>query len=247
MSHDRATPRLAGEFRLELSSERRHLYEVVDLVDSMQRRATTEFEAVLRELNAATVESVPGAQYACVTLVENKDVSSLASTHPYPSLLDEIQREVGEGPCLSAAWDQHTISIGDLSTDMRWPRYRDAAIHRTPVRSVASFRLFNDGTTMAALNLFAEPTYAFNEESLELGLVFAAHTTVAWNMMRRQEQFQSALASRDIIGQAKGILMERFDINAVAAFGLLRKLSQESNTKLVDIAAKLVNLEHPAH
>jgi AmiR/NasT family two-component response regulator len=59
--------------------------------------------------------------------------------------------------------------------------------------------------------------------------------------MRRHEQFRSALASRDLIGQAKGILMERFDLNAVTAFDLLRKLSQESNTKLVDVADRLVN------
>ena len=65
-------------------------------------------------------------------------------------------------------------------------------------------------------------------------------------MLRRQEQFRSVLASRDIIGQAKGILMGRFDINAVAAFDLLRKISQESNTKIVDVARRLVSLDHPS-
>ena len=108
------------------------------------------------------------------------------------------------------------------------------------MRSVVSFRLFGDPHDLAALNLLAEPPHAFDEESIELGLIFAAHTTVAWNMMRRHEQFRSALASRDLIGQATGILMKRFDLNAVAAFDLLRKLSQESNTKLVDVADRLV-------
>ncbi|MFW0150949.1 GAF and ANTAR domain-containing protein [Mycobacterium sp. smrl_JER01] len=219
------------------------------MVDSMQRRATADFESVLRELNTATIDSVPGAQYACVTVVNaaaDAAVESLAATHPYPSMLDKVQREVGEGPCLSAAWSQHTISIDNLSTDDRWPRYRDAAVALTPVRSILSLRLYNEGAKVAALNLFADAPHAFDDESIELGLICAAHTTVAWNMMRRQEQFRSALASRDLIGQAKGILMERFDINAVVAFDLLRRISQESNSKLVDVAAKLVNLDHPS-
>lgn len=242
--HNRAASSgLMGAHR-ELSDERRHLYDVVDLVDSMHRRAATDFETVLRELNAATVESVSGAQYACITVVDDT-VESLAATHPYPALLDEVQRDVGEGPCLSAAWDHHTIHIDNLNTEMRWPRYREAALAKTPVRSILSVRLYSEGRRSAALNLYAEAAHAFGEEAIELGLVFAAHTTVAWNMMRRQEQFRSALASRDIIGQAKGILMERFDINAMAAFDLLRKLSQESNTKLVDVAERLVDLDHP--
>jgi AmiR/NasT family two-component response regulator len=92
----------------------------------------------------------------------------------------------------------------------------------------------------ASLNRYAESPDAFDDESVELGLVFAAHTSVAWNSMRREQQFRSALASRDAIGQAKGILMERFNIDAIAAFELQRRVSQESNTRLTDIAERLV-------
>ncbi|MDY6998866.1 MAG: GAF and ANTAR domain-containing protein [Actinomycetota bacterium] len=207
----------------------------------MQRRGATEFESMLREINAATVKAVPGAQYSCLTVVESgQQVSSLAATHQYPILLDEIQAEVLDGPCLSAAWNHHTVSIEDLNTETRWPQYRAAAMRSTPIRSIVSFRLFGDGETLAALNLYAEAAHAFDEESIELGLIYAAHTAVAWNMMRRNQQFRSALASRDVIGQAKGILMERFAIDAFAAFDLLRRLSQESNTKLVDIAERVI-------
>lgn len=220
------------------------MYHVLELVDALQRRAATDFQAALHEINESTVASVPGAQYAGVTLVDaEKGVSTLAATHLIPECLDDVQREVDEGPCFSAAWEQHTIRINDLASDDRWPKYRAAALERTPVRSIVSFQLFDDGRNIAALNLYAEPARAFNDESIELGLIFAAHTTVAWNAMRRQEQFSSALASRDLIGQAKGMLMERFDIDAMAAFELLRKLSQESNTKLIEIAAKLVRHE----
>lgn len=119
--------------------ERRHLYEVAEMVDSMQRRGEDQFEAVMREITATTVESVPGAQYACVTTVEdNRTVSSLAATHQYPIMLDDVQRDVDEGPCLSAAWEHDMVAIEDLSTETRWPRLPGcrAAADADPVDSV---------------------------------------------------------------------------------------------------------------
>ena len=78
-----------------------------------------------------------------------------------------------------------------------------------------------------------------------MGLIFATHTALVWNMMRRDQQFRSALVSRDIIGQAKGRLMERFDIDAAEAFELLRQLSQESNTPIAHIAQRVVTGDRP--
>ena len=63
---------------------------------------------------------------------------------------------------------------------------------------------------------------------------------MAWNSARRDEQFQRALSSRDVIGQAKGMIMERYRVDAVQAFEVLRKLSQDSNVPLLQIAAELV-------
>jgi hypothetical protein len=113
------------------------------------------------------------------------------------------------------------------------------------VRSVLSLKLFSEGSSLTALNFYAEPPGVFDDESIELAVVYAAHTTVAWNIVRREDQFHSALASRDVIGQAKGILMERFDIDAVDAFELLRRLSQQSNTELTEIAQRVVTSAHP--
>lgn len=109
-------------------------------------------------------------------------------------------------------------------------RYRDTALERTPVRSVLCFRLFGEGRPLAALNFTARRPGAFTDDSIEMGLIFASHLTLAWNTINREQHFQSALASRDIIGQAKGMLMERFDIDAVAAFDLLARLSQQTNS-----------------
>lgn len=225
-----------------LPPERRQILEFLERIDDVQRNAGGEFESVLRDVNVATVAAVPGAHAAGLSLVdEDRRVTTLGATEGYATLLDEIQNEYGEGPCLSAAWNSEIIHIDDLAADTRWPRYRSNAFERTPVRSVLSVRLHNDGNRLAALNLYAPSPGVFDEESLEQAMIYGAHTTVTWNLLRRQQQFRNALASRDLIGQAKGVLMERFAIDAVKAFELLRRLSQESNTKLVDVAHRVID------
>ncbi|OBH67385.1 response regulator receiver protein [Mycobacterium mantenii] len=218
------------------------LVELVNNVGRDQCDTTTG----LHELIDNGVHHVTGAQYAGITLAEKRrSVSSVAATHRYPMVLDAIQNRFGEGPCLTAAWEHHIMHIADLYVDQRWLRYRRYALEQTPIRSVLSFELFIDGSSMAALNFYADAPRAFSAESVELGTVYATHIALAWSMMRRQDQFRSALASRDTIGQAKGVIMERFNLDAVEAFELLTRLSQQSNTRLVDIAAALIDAEHP--
>jgi AmiR/NasT family two-component response regulator len=103
-----------------------------------------------------------------------------------------------------------------------------------------AFQLFIAGQTLGALNVYAETPHAFDENSRTIGLIFAAHSSVAWNSARREEQFRRALSSRDVIGQAKGMIMERYRVDAVQAFELLRKLSQDSNVPLTQVAADLI-------
>jgi AmiR/NasT family two-component response regulator len=105
--------------------------------------------------------------------------------------------------------------------------------------------MFGDGQTAAALNFYAEPVNAFDDGSVDLGMIFATHTALVWNMVRRDQQFRAAIVSRDIIGQAKGILMERFEVDADAAFRLLKRVSQDSNTPVVQVARRIVAGDHP--
>lgn len=219
--------------------------QLVELVANIQREQSGTASG-LRELLENGVHHVSGAQYAGITLAEKSEsVTNVVATHRYPMVLDDIQNSSGEGPCLAAAWEHHVMHIADLNSEQRWLRYRRLALEQTPIRSILSYELFVDGSSMAALNFYAGRPHAFNEESVEIGTVFATHVALAWSMMRRQDQFRSALASRDIIGQAKGIIMERFGINAVEAFQLLTRVSQQSNVKLIDIARALVDGEHP--
>ena len=220
--------------------------EVAELVQTLQQQQDTDLDTVLAELTQSAVIAMPGAQYAGITIASrNGKVRTASSTDRYPVLLDEIQQHHEQGPCLSAAWEHHVIRINDMTLENRWPAYCLEAATETPIRSVMSFQLFADHHDMGALSFYSEQPNAFDDDAAELGLILATHTAVAWNMVRRDEQFRSALASRDIIGQAKGMIMERFKIDAVQAFELLKRLSQNSNTPLVVVAREVVEAELP--
>lgn len=225
---------------------RAELLRLAELARDLQQQVPTDLRGTLDSLTEAAAKCVPGAQYAGITIAHRqKDIETSSTTGRYPSVLDEIQRQHREGPCLSAAWDNHTIRIHDVATDSRWPRYCREALRQTPIRSVLSFQLFTTKRMSTALNFYAERAHAFDDASVDVGLAFASHMALVWNIFRREEQFRSALASRDVIGQAKGILMERFNMDAVDAFDLIRRLSQQSNTGIAEIAQRLVVAEHP--
>lgn len=212
---------------------------IAELVRGLYNRADSG--TVIAELAEHAAVEIPGAQYAGITLTrKSKGVETPAATHPYPMLLDKIQQRHREGPCLTAAWEKNIVYVADLETDDRFPCYRRDALAETPIRSIMAFQLFIEGETMGALNVYSEQPDAFGDDSRSIGLVFAAHSSVAWNAARRDEQFRQALASRDTIGQAKGMLMERYGVDAVQAFDLLRKLSQDSNIPLIKIAKEFV-------
>ncbi|MGZ5377086.1 MAG: GAF and ANTAR domain-containing protein [Mycobacterium sp.] len=214
---------------------------IAELVQNLHSRPDTDADTVIAELAEHAAVEIPGAQYAGITVTRNgKHIETPAATHFYPMLLDKVQQRHQEGPCLTAAWEEKTIHVADLETDDRFPLYRQDALAETPIRTIMAFQLFIAGQTMGALNVYADEPNVFGDESRNIGLAFAAHSSVAWNSARRDEQFKNALASRDVIGQAKGMIIERYGVDAVRAFELLRKLSQDSNVPLIKVATQLV-------
>jgi hypothetical protein len=106
------------------------------------------------------------------------------------------------------------VHIDDMQTEQRWPRYRQDALNETPIQSVLAFEVFVDNDTVGALNLYSDRPRAFGQESIEPGVMSATHIASAWSLFRRSDLFRSALASHDMIGQAKGIIMERFNVDS---------------------------------
>lgn len=202
-------------------------------------------ETALSVLTAGAVDTISGAVSACITLVEHGEIVTIAATSPLAAQLDELQAHHQIGPCLESAWTQEHVRIDDYTTDRRWPAFISDVLTQTPVRASMSFQLHRDATSMSALNLHATTPHAFDERGRALGHTFAAQAAVSLHAGTRQTQFHQALASRDQIGQAKGLLMERYDIGADQAFALLRRLSQDSNIKVSELARRLVTLDHP--
>lgn len=214
---------------------------IADVARTLHDSAQDAGEPVAQQVVDYAVSEIPGAQYAGITVATSRrEVETPAATHEYPALLDAYQQKHQQGPCLSAAWHEHTVRVENLETDDRWPDYRRDALNGTPIRSILSFRLFTSEQTIGALNVYADDPRAFDDESEDIGYALATHAALAWDTERRVGQFRSALASRDVIGQAKGMLMERFGVDAVRAFELLKKISQDTNTRLADVAHQVV-------
>jgi GAF domain-containing protein len=203
--------------------------------------APRSVEEVLSDVTAAAMELIPGADTAGVLLIgKGGKWDSVANTSDLPYRLDELQMLFNEGPCVEAALDELIVRTDDFRADERWPRY-SAAVAEIGVSSGLSFKLYTADRTAGALNLFSFKINAFDAEDETTGVVLAAHAAAAILASRHGEQLQSALSTRDRIGQAKGIIMERFGVDDVKAFEMLRRLSQDSNTRLIDVAQRVID------
>ncbi len=199
----------------------------------------------LTRIAALSVTAIDGCQEA--GLCNTDGVADHAQTSAILTELDELQNTLGEGPCIDAFSGQDSVYAADLAEDARWPRFGPLAV-RAGMRSVIAYRLFTTTDTVGALHMYSGVPNAFSATDRALGMIFASHAAMALDVARREDahqvrgaNLQAALVSRDIIGQAQGILMERELIAADRAFDLLRTSSQNLNVRLRDIAQKLVD------
>ena len=208
-----------------------------DLARELQQE--DDADAMLAGIVHAALELVPHAADASISLVSGRrKIVSRAASSDLPRRVDALQSETGEGPCLDASYADRIVSVADLSTEPRWPDFSRTA-YDLGARSMLSFQLFVDGDHLGALNLFGKDVGVFDAESERIGALVAAHAAVAVAGSKQLSQLAQALDTRDLIGQAKGILMERFKITAQQAFLLLSRGSSEMNIKLHDLAEQL--------
>ena len=208
--------------------------------------AEQDVQRTLQKIVDLAVETIDGCDHAGITFLRGRTGSTPASSNDVPPMVDAIQYETGEGPCLDAIREQEVFRTSNLASESRWPGFSSRAQRETGVRSMLCFRLFVEGDTLGALNLYAKATDAFDHEDRTVGSVFAAHAAIALSSALHDEQMEEALQSRDVIGQAKGMLMAREGVSADQAFDMLRRASQRLNVKLRDLAAGMVSGESPA-
>ncbi|MDT5304537.1 MAG: hypothetical protein QOE48_200 [Mycobacterium sp.] len=196
---------------------------------------------VLVDVTTAAKELIPGVDVAGVLLVGKGGThETLAPTSDVMFKLDNLQMTTGEGPCLQAALDEIVIRTDDFHNEPRFPNYAPKVVE-FGFRSALSFKLYTADRTAGALNLFGYQPNLWDTEAETVGTVLAAHAASAILASRDGDQLHSALSTRDRIGQAKGIIMERFKIDDVRAFAMLRQVSQDTNTKLIDVAQRVID------
>lgn len=203
--------------------------------------APRDIEAVLSGVTATAVELLDGADTAGVLLVsKGGKFESLSGTSDLIYEIDRLQEKHNAGPCVDAAIKDLVVRTEDFEIETRWGDY-SREVCKLGVRSSISFKLYTGDRTAGALNVFSRHPNNFGADSEVIGSILAGHAAAAILASRDSQQLQAALLSRDVIGQAKGMLMERFSIDSLAAFEMLRKLSQQMNVRLAEVAQRVVD------
>ncbi|WP_222853385.1 ANTAR domain-containing protein [Fodinicola acaciae] len=217
--------------------------------------APTVADAV-RHVVEMTKVVVPAADLVSVTLRDPRGkFRTPFHTDALAVRLDELQYEFGEGPCVEATRTpgEGAIDAPDVATSQSWPRWGPPAA-QLGVRSVFAVGLFpySDPPRMGALNIYSSLLDGLAELDRDVAIVLASFAAAALSGTDAVEaaklesvQLREALLSRDLIGQAKGILMERRGCSADEAFDVLRRTSQDLNLKLSAVAEAVVAHQKP--
>ncbi len=186
------------------------------------------------------VELVAGCDHASVTQIGPDGPETVATTSEVASGCDQLQFELNEGPCVDTIRSQQDAISNALASDRRWPRWGPSAAERYGVGSMLSLLLYTHGDSYGALTLYSNRTEAYDHDDLVIAHGLAAHLAVAVADGRSIDHRELAIIGRTVIGQAEGILMNRYRVSATQAFDLLREASQNTNRRLSRIAEELV-------
>jgi hypothetical protein len=223
--------------------------EFADLFADIGRRLNAEHDdkTVLDAVTTIAVEAVPGADYAGVTVGRKGDTfATVAATAELVNVVDQIQYDLGSGPCVDAIVEDTTFRATDLRTDQRWPEFGQRAVAKAGIVSMLSLRLYleTDSGTIAGLNMYSHHPDAFDESSEAIAVLLATHGALAVGKAAAQAKAANllvALKNSREIGVAMGILMAYHHLTRDQAFDVLRITSQHTHRKLSDIATQLAD------
>lgn len=199
----------------------------------------TNVEQTLARIVESAV-AVVGCDYAGVLLTrKGSQVDAIIASHPIAEKADQLQIELHEGPGIVAVADACTTLVTNMATDTRWPPWA-AAMRDLHLGSALAVRLWTSQSALGALNLYACSPHGFDPDALAAAEVLGRHASIALYSAKQEESLRQAIDARTLIGRAQGILMERFSLDDQGAFEVLRRHSQNTNTKLNEVARILV-------
>jgi len=211
--------------------------------------AGQSYDEIFTEICRAALTVVPGCDRACITTVSAGQQPVLeATTDEIAAYVDGLEWETREGPCVDAILTQRFEWDPDITTRPVWPKLAERIVRETPVRGMIGYRIVVDERKIGALNMFSDEPGAFTQEAADMGALLVSFATVALTAATQREETatlrQGMLSNREI-GKAVGMLMATHDLSDEEAFRRLREASNRLNTRLADIAARMM-AEHRA-
>jgi hypothetical protein len=205
-----------------------------------EHRSIRDLEQTLGQIVASAVETIPGVDAGSVSITEHGRIETRHPTRESIRKLDESQSELEEGPCITAIEDppdDGMVIARDLAGPdaERWPGWAPVAVD-AGFRALTSIQLSTGSGVRGALNLYSEAPHALDEHALTVAGLFGVQAALLLYGSAQARFLQRAVDSRDLIGRAKGILMERFKVDDEDAFRILVKSSQDTNMKLTAVA-----------
>jgi GAF domain-containing protein len=217
-----------------------------DIVSALAKAARQIYSAPDLPTTLDTIAQVarlalPGIDHVGISITHrNGRVETVAATDQLVWDLDQLQYELGEGPCLEAIRETAIVHVDNIAAhESQWPRFVPRAT-ALGLRAQMGIRLYVDEQTLGGLNLYATQNDRIDPDVRQAAELFATHAALAMGRVRREENLNSALYTRKVIGQAIGILMERYELDEDRAFQYLTRVSQHSNVKLRDVAVEIV-------
>ncbi len=215
---------------------------IADVLAEVAREinAPSTVDATLDRIVHTARRSLAGIDHVGVSVARRDGgIETRAATGELVHDLDQLQYRLNEGPCLYAISAATVVRVDAAAQDDRWPQYLPEAVKRG-LRSQLGLQLGLDGETLGGLNMYSTSVDRIDDEVLHMAELFAVHAAIAMGRARTEEQLRSGMSTRTEIGEALGLLMERYSIDSDAAFAFLARASSVNNTKLRDIAAEIV-------
>lgn len=228
------------EKRMDLSQANRLAEMALDMTE--QPDVASTLEHIMANARSSMSSEAAGVQL----IGDGGAVETAAATSELVRRADELQVECGEGPCVTGSGSPGAQLAGDVvliseaRQDTRFPRW-GPRVADLGFQAVLSVRLSTPVRTVGALNLYSRFPGAFSRAHTELAEIFGRHASIALMSAQYGDSLRAAVDSRHVIGQAQGILMERYQVDAHRAFEVLRRYSQTKNIKLRTIAEHVIS------
>ena len=200
-----------------------------------------DLNATLDAIVHSARRSLPGIDEVGISIAHRDGtIETRAATGDLVWELDKVQYALNEGPCVYAIENEKVVVVNDIRHDQRWPRYVPKALE-LGIASQMGVRLYVEDKTLGGLNMYSTSTETLDEEVEQIAELFAVHAALALGRARHEENLNAAMSTRRVIGQAVGMVMERYALDEESAFGYLTRVSQQANVKLRDVAQELVD------